>query len=261
MKKSILKKLFAAAMLLCSANVQAEDFRVDGISYNILTENTVTVTWKLGASVSSGIRIEGAGPGSFNDEHTGDVVVPSKVTYNGKTYTVTAIDDMAFKNCSKLASITLPSTIKSIGAMPFYNTPALEEVYIKDLSAWCKIDFASSWSNPLLYAKKLYVKGKLVTDLVIPKDIKVIKHAAFANGNFRSVTLHKNVESIETGAFFGCKFTSIVSKIPAHKLKPIYYVFDEGVDKEKCVLYVPKGAKETYASTEGWMEFKNIVEK
>ena len=259
--RKFIKKAFVAVLLSCTTFAHAEDFRVDGISYNILTENTVTVTWKLGASVGSGIRIEGAGPGCFNDEHTGDVVIPSKVTYNGKTYTVTAIDGMAFKNCSKLASITMPSTIKSIGAMPFYNTPALEEVYIKDLSAWCKIDFASSWSNPLLYAKKLYVKGKLVTDLVIPKDIKVIKHAAFANGYFKSVTLHKNVENIETGAFCYCKeLTSIVSKIPANKLKPIYYVF-EGVDKETCVLYVPKGAKEVYASTEGWMEFKNIVEK
>ena len=27
-----------------------------------------------------------------------------------------------------------------------------------------------------------------------------------------------------------------------------------------CTLYVPFGAKETYASTEGWSEFANIVE-
>ena len=37
------------------------------------------------------------------------------------------------------------------------------------------------------------------------------------------------------------------------------FVFSD-VDKKKCTLYVPKGAKETYAATEGWNEFKNIVE-
>ena len=33
-----------------------------------------------------------------------------------------------------------------------------------------------------------------------------------------------------------------------------------GYDKSGCTLYVPAGAKETYASTDGWGEFANIVE-
>ena len=32
------------------------------------------------------------------------------------------------------------------------------------------------------------------------------------------------------------------------------------VDKTACILYVPYGAKETYASTSGWSAFTNIVE-
>ena len=37
------------------------------------------------------------------------------------------------------------------------------------------------------------------------------------------------------------------------------YVF-ASVDKTNCILYVPYGAKETYASTKGWSDFENIVE-
>ena len=33
------------------------------------------------------------------------------------------------------------------------------------------------------------------------------------------------------------------------------------IDKNACILYVPVGAKDTYAATEGWSEFYNIVEK
>ena len=32
------------------------------------------------------------------------------------------------------------------------------------------------------------------------------------------------------------------------------------VDKDNCTLYVPLGSKETYCSTAGWKDFKNIVE-
>ena len=32
------------------------------------------------------------------------------------------------------------------------------------------------------------------------------------------------------------------------------------VDQTTCTLYVPYGAKETYAATAGWNEFTNIVE-
>jgi hypothetical protein len=40
---------------------------------------------------------------------------------------------------------------------------------------------------------------------------------------------------------------------------PGYEAF-KGIDKEVCTLYVPAGAKATYASTDGWKDFKNIVE-
>ena len=54
--------------------------------------------------------------------------------------------------------------------------------------------------------------------------------------------------------------TSITSYIPAEKLfTPQTNVFKK-VDKTGCILYVPKGAKEKYATTDGWKDFLNIVE-
>ena len=72
------------------------------------------------------------------------VNIPSSVTYNNVTYSVTSIGDVAFHNCTNLMS-----------------------VHITDIAAWCKIDFANEEDNPLYFAHNLYINGELATKLVI----------------------------------------------------------------------------------------------
>ena len=48
--------------------------------------------------------------------------------------------------------------------------------------------------------------------------------------------------------------------ISAENLFAVYTDTFENVDKNICTLYVPYGAKETYAATSGWNVFANIVE-
>ena len=69
------------------------------------------------------------------------------------------------------------------------------------------------------------------------------------------------VTTIEERAFCYCTgLTSITSHIPAEKLFAPGSDAYNGVDKNNCTLYVPAGAKDTYAATEGWNVFTNIVE-
>ena len=51
----------------------------------------------------------------YSNEYTGDVTIPATVTYNGKTYSVTSIDGLAFYECSSLTSVTIPNSVTSIG--------------------------------------------------------------------------------------------------------------------------------------------------
>ena len=76
-----------------------------------------------------------------------------------------------------------------------------------------------------------------------------------------SVEIPNSVTNIGNYAFRDCSaLSSIISYIPEVKLfSTDVYVFS-GVDKENCTLYVPYGAKSTYASTDGWKDFTNIVE-
>ena len=47
--------------------------------------------------------------GDYDNEYCGSVTIPSTVTYNGTTYSVTSIGNNAFAWCSRLTSVTVPS--------------------------------------------------------------------------------------------------------------------------------------------------------
>jgi Fic family protein len=68
-----------------------------------------------------------------------------------------------------LTSITIPSSIESIGNSAFLNCSGLTKINITDLAKWCKISFANTSSNPLAYAqsKSLYLNDVEITNLVI----------------------------------------------------------------------------------------------
>ena len=88
--------------LLASMSARAYDFEADGIYYDILSEEegTVAVTdWQA----------------SYN----GDIVIPSRVTHDSKTYVVTSIGACAFELCSGLTSVTIPDSVTSIGESAF----------------------------------------------------------------------------------------------------------------------------------------------
>ena len=124
---------------------------------------------------------------------------------------VTSIGMYAFAGCSKLTSVTMGNGITSIGEGVFENCSGLTAVYITDLIAWCSIDFYGFTSNPLYYAKNLYVNNEFVTDLVIPDGVKFIGKYSFGNcSSLINVTIPDSVTSIGNNAFWGCSsLTSI----------------------------------------------------
>ena len=149
-----------------------------------------------------------------------NVIIPSKY----KEKAVTGIEHNAFENCTTITSITIPKTITIIESNAFKNCPNLNSVYASSISSWCNISFmpneeyVSDWdssyglgyaridSNPMCYAKELYINGQLLVDLVIPSDIVNIPHFAFYScESIKSVTFHEEIISVGSSAFYDSK--------------------------------------------------------
>ena len=125
---------------------------------------------------------------------------------------ITSIGNYTFDDCSALTSVTIPNSVTRIGESAFYGCTGLKKVNTTDISAWCRISFDGISSNPLSYAKHLYINGVAVNSLVIPNNINVIGKYVFYNcTGLTSVTIPNSVTRIGESAFRGCSgLTSIV---------------------------------------------------
>ena len=117
MNKELLFKTFAlVAALLCALCASAYDFVEPGFYLNITGTNTVEITYN------------NSNP-DYNS-YTGYVSIPSTITHDGTTYTVTGIGNAAFRNCDGLTGVSIPNTVTRIGNFAFYNCPSLTGINI-----------------------------------------------------------------------------------------------------------------------------------
>ena len=115
--KHLYQSLLLLLALLLPATATAYDFYVDGIYY-LINGSEATVTY------------EGEDSWANESSYSGAVTIPSTVTYDGTTYSVTTIGESAFLNCSRLTSVTIPNSVSSIGECAFEGCSGLTSVTI-----------------------------------------------------------------------------------------------------------------------------------
>lgn len=76
-----------------------------------------------------------------NKKYSGEVTIPSIVSYKSKTLIVTSIGASAFYSCNDLTSITIPNSVTSIGASAFFGCKGLTSIIIPN-SVTCIGDYA-----------------------------------------------------------------------------------------------------------------------
>lgn len=87
-----LRHIFLYFCLLTGIKAFAYDAKINGIYYNF-SGDKATVTYQSNQN------------GSYISDYSGSMVIPASVTYNGKTYSVTSIDNGAFRYCNSLTDV------------------------------------------------------------------------------------------------------------------------------------------------------------
>ena len=164
---------------------------VNGIHFLINGFGTATVT---------NTQYLGEGYGYY----TNTVQIPSTITVEGETYTVTGIQEKAFYSCPELKNVQIPSTVSTIGAQAFGESPLLSKIIVDP-------------TNPNFYADNNGILfNKTQTELIfcpktfsgaytVPEDVQKIHAFAFNNcKQLTSVVLPNGLKRIEDGAFWGC---------------------------------------------------------
>ena len=122
--------------------------------------------------------------------------------------TITSMGSYTFGG-SGITSFHVPQSLTAVGYYSF-TCPNLTAVYIKDLSAYCKISFASNNSCPLYNGHYLYLNDVLITDLVVPNDITKMDGFQFYGFYGNSITIPSGLTNIGDRTFSRSNVTSII---------------------------------------------------
>ena len=187
-----MKKILLFLVLLLNAAAtfasKTSTFIVDGVTYTY-SGTTASVT-----STPSGLA------------HV--TILESITPSDGNTYSVTSIGDYAFQG-SSLTSVTIPSSVTSIGAGAFAQCADLTSINVDSDNP----NFSSK--DGVLFSKDektivCYPAGYTGNSYAIPSTVTSIGEAAF-NGctKLTSITIPPSVTSIGAGAFSGSVFMSV----------------------------------------------------
>lgn len=204
------------------------DFNYNGLYYAITSSNTVKVVRS---------NMYEYGPGT---NYSGSITIPSTVPYNGTTYSVTAIGDFAFSQrvqdnkltangepmigdtSSPLTSVTIGSSVKTIGTRAFEYAEAL-------------------------------------TTITIPNSVTTIGSEAFIYcTGLKNVTIGTGVTSIGADAFKGC---TALETVRSNRTTPptIQSSTFDSDHYSTTKVYVPSSAINTYKSKAYWQNFYLIL--
>lgn len=159
------------------------------------------------------------------DQPSGDLVIPSCVTYNGLQYLVTEIESHAFAKCSGLnGKLELPQSITNIGSYAFLHCGNIDVLYfncVQCTSAFaafegCAFDTIYLGESVTVIPDGIFSNFNGITSIQIPSSVNTIGARAFYNcTNLSRIDFSDSIVTIGDFAFSDCPMLETVSHINA----------------------------------------------
>ena len=176
MRKFYLLLLALATLANVSAAVK-DTFEIGDLTYTVLTENGTTGTVSVKAT---------------STEITGKVIIPERVSNNGKDYTVTQVADKAFWHCAQMTSVKIPESVNYVGSFGFNDCASLDSLVFPNddltFSAW----YVCSGCKNLKYVR-------------LPANLQKLGYEMFSEcENLESIHIPESCTNWSTYSFFRC---------------------------------------------------------
>ncbi|HEY5593007.1 MAG TPA: leucine-rich repeat domain-containing protein, partial [Paludibacter sp.] len=178
--------LLFTVLFLSLISIQARSFVLDGTNYNI---SSAFIPYSV--SVTSGVS------------YTGDLVIPSTVSYNDTVFSVTSINSNAFNGSSGLTSVSIPNSVSSIGVGAFYGCSELTSINLSPDNSY--FIFTDGILYNTIQNQLIYCINSKTGKIDIPKTVKVIGIGAFYGcKSITSVSVPNSITVINSLAFNNC---------------------------------------------------------
>lgn len=249
-----LLQLKTLILLICvsfATTASAYDFYVNGIYYNQYTLSSVEVTYKNTA---------------YNS-YSGYISIPSSINVNGKTYAVIRIGDYAFKNCTGVTGVSLPSSISSIGTDGFAGSGLVNANFPNSLtevgaSAFmdCKslknVTFGTGLTE---ISPFMFIRCTALEYIAIPNSITRIRYDAFQDcSSLKTVSIGTGITAIEHHAFAQCsalKWVTCLAPTPPSVTSTTFL----DCNQSNVGLFVTYRSINAYKNANYWKDFKFVV--
>lgn len=195
------------------------------------------------------------------------------------------IGSSAFRNCSGLTSIDIPSGVTKISSYSFYNCKSLSSVtadnvttidsnafdYCSGLQSislpnvkiirnyafeYCGLTSISMPSLEYIYEGAF--NGCRFVNLTLPNSlIQIFKYGFMNNQYLTSVTLGNNISSIGVEAFSNCRALTTVT---INRTTPPSLSSNVFQGAALTAIYVPSESVESYKTASRWSDYENIIQ-
>ena len=203
---------------------------------------------------------------------------------------LTSIERKIFSGCNSLTSITIPSSVNNIEYGAFAGCRSLISITVDannssyDSRNGCNAIIRTADNVLMAGCSKTIIENSVkaiaplafagydnIVSIEIPNSVEDIAPSAFDScTGLTTLTLPNSVKYIWDRAFYNCTGLSEIQSFiesPFTIRDDVFWSWNEtdGTDDkttlyENIKLYVPYGKVDTYKATNGWKNFKNILE-